>query len=664
MAGVWAIAVGTVVVHLATGWRYGFDRDELMALEDARHLAWGYVQYPPMTALFGWMALKLFGTSLAGFRFFAAVAQAVALVLTGMMAKEICKAVASKDKKTQHPGSKNKPGAPGATRMRHPQDSTSGEWAAVVAAGAGVPFCLGAGALMQYISFDYLCWVVVAFGMVKVLTPVATEDKKTQDPGAKRGPGTGRGGPQKAVPARALVSRSGEKWWVVVGLGIGLGVLAKYTMAFLAVGVAMGVLSTEARGFLRSAWLWIGVLLSLVLALPNFLWQWQRGFPSVQFLRFLHTRDMSLGLTDWFLPGQVELTLLAFPLALAGLWFYFADEDGAPWRAVGWMYIAPLALLLIMRGRDYYLAPAYPMLYAAGAVWMERRWSAFAKATAGQRVARGAWRENGRGEIGNSGPGEKGGTVEKWNSRTGKAARWMRRWLPAILVADAVVAGCVALPIMPVNSGWWRLAAKVDTVLPEEIGWPELVETVANIRDGLPQKDRARLGILAANYGEVGALNLFGEKYGLPRAISGVNSSWERGYGNPPPETVIVLGFKKEFLEQNFSSCELAGHAWNRYGVANEETIEDPDIFVCRGLKERWEEFWPKVKLFAKGGSRSETALFVLAAPCRINNEAGLCGLGGCGTGRPAVELGKADRQRICNICKGLSLILSLLDDV
>jgi len=624
MAGAWAIAVGTVVVHVATGWRYGFNRDELMALEDARHLAWGYVQYPPMTAFFGWIALKLFGTSLVGFRFFAAVAQAAALVLTGMMARKIAKAVPSKDKKTQDPGSTNEPGAPGAERMAHPQDSTSGEWAAVVAAGAGVPFCLGAGALMQYISFDYLCWVVVAYGMVRVLTPAAREDKKPQDPGSKGELRAPSGRPREAVPTRAVVSRSGETWWVAIGSGIGLGMLAKYTMAFLAVGVVVGVLSTEARRFLRSGWLWLGVLLSLVVMLPNFLWQWRRGFPSVEFLRFLHTRDMSLGLTDWFLPGQVELTLLAFPLALAGLWFYFADEQGGPWRAVGWMYIAPLALLVIMRGRDYYLAPAYPMLYAAGAVWIEERSKEVTKQGRKEktRTEDRKWKiENGTDEIRNlklelreerSGPAlserteermgqaaGSAGAVERWNSRTVQAARWMRRWLPAVLVADAVVAGCVALPIMPVNSGWWRLAAKVDTVLPEEIGWPELVETVANIRDGLPQKDHARLGILAANYGEVGALNLFGEKYGLPRAISGVNSSWERGYGNPPPETVIVLGFKKEFLEQNFSSCELAGHAWNRYGVANEETIEDPDVFVCRGLKERWEEFWPKVKLFA-----------------------------------------------------------------
>src|ERR1700757_3266077 len=106
MAGVWAIAVGTVAVHVATGGRYGFNRDELMALEDARHLAWGYVQYPPMTAFFGWMALKLFGTSLVGFRLFAAVVQALALVLTGMMAKEIARAVEI----TQDPGSNSEPG--------------------------------------------------------------------------------------------------------------------------------------------------------------------------------------------------------------------------------------------------------------------------------------------------------------------------------------------------------------------------------------------------------------------------------------------------------------------------------------------------------------------------------------------------------------------------
>ena len=105
------IAVGTVAAHVATGGQYGFDRDELMALGDARHLAWGYVTYPPMTPFFAWMALVLFGTSLVGFRFFAAVAQAVALILTGLMTKKL----------------------------------GGGKWAQLVATLAGVPFCLGGG---------------------------------------------------------------------------------------------------------------------------------------------------------------------------------------------------------------------------------------------------------------------------------------------------------------------------------------------------------------------------------------------------------------------------------------------------------------------------------------------------------------------------------------
>ena len=543
------IAAGTVAVHVATGARYGFDRDELMLLEDARHLAWGYVAYPPMTAFFGRVALELFGASLVGFRFFAAVVQAAALVLTGLMAKEM----------------------------------GGGRWAQVVAALAGVPFCLGAGALMQYISFDYVCWVLVAYGVVRLL-------------------------------------RGGEGWWwVVIGAGIGLGMMAKYTMAFLAVGVVAGVLLTDLRRYLRSRWPWIGAGLAVVIVSPNLIWQLRRNFVSMEFLRFLHERDVGTGVTDWFLAGQLKVTLLAFPLAVAGLWFCFFSSPGKRYKALGWMYAVPLVLFLVMRGRDYYLAPAYPMLYAAGAVWLEK-WlgnpeetvassgdsgdtasSPSRRKTNEAGPPRGEAQSDGKpplaksrrqagGEAGSaSGPQLNG----DWRARMVRGAIWVA------LAVDVVIAGAVALPLAPVNSAWWRFAARVDVVFPEEIGWPEFVETVAQVRDRLPASERERLGILAGNYGEVGALNLYGEKYGLPRAISGVNSSWERGYGSPVPETLIVVGFPRDFLQSRFRSCELAGRTWNRYGVANEETVEDPDIFVCRGLRESWEAFWKEVRGFA-----------------------------------------------------------------
>jgi 4-amino-4-deoxy-L-arabinose transferase-like glycosyltransferase len=482
------VGIATIVVHLLTGNRYGFNRDELAVLEDARHLAWGYVAYPPMTPFFGRVALELFGTSLVGFRFFAAVVQAIAVVLTGLMAKEL-----------------------GGKRL-----------AQLIAAGAAVPFCLGGGSIMQYISFDYLCWVLAAYFLVKLL--------RTQD----------------------------ARWWVVIGAAIGLGLLSKYTMLFFAAGIAGGLLLTPARSYVRSGWLWLGKAVALAIFLPNLLWQARHNFVALRFLQFIHTRDVREGLTAGFLPDQLKLMLLAFPLAAGGLYFYFFTERGRSFRLVGWTYLITLLLFVIMMGRGYYLAPAYPMLYAAGAVWAEE------------------WL----------------GSIEK------ERARWVKAAVATALVFDIGVGAAFALPLAPVNSAWWKFAIRVDSALREEIGWPEFVERVARIRDALPVQEHSRLGIMAGNYGEVGALNLYGTNYGLPRAISGVNSSWERGYG-APPETLIVVGFPKKFVEEHFAGCRLVGHTGNNDGVQNEETLEHPDIFVCGPPILGWPEFWRDFQFYA-----------------------------------------------------------------
>ena len=124
-----AMSPAVLLVHLLTGGRYGFHRDELATLDDATHLAWGYVAYPPVTPFFAWLSLKLFGTSLTGFRFFAAVSASAAVVFTGLMAREL--------------GGKT--------------------CAQALAAAAAIPFALGAGSLMQYVSFDYLAWVACSY---------------------------------------------------------------------------------------------------------------------------------------------------------------------------------------------------------------------------------------------------------------------------------------------------------------------------------------------------------------------------------------------------------------------------------------------------------------------------------------------------------------------
>jgi hypothetical protein len=483
------IGAGTLLVHVLAAGRYGFNRDELAILEDARHLAWGYVAYPPLTSFFGRLALTLFGTSLVGFRFFSALVQAISVVLTGCMAK----------------------------------DMGGGRTAQVVAACASIPFSLGVGALMQYMTFDYFAWVLAAFFLVR------------------------------------LFETSNPRYFLLVGASIGLGMLAKYTMLFFAVGVLAGLLLSDARKYLRTIWPWLGLLISLLMVAPNFLWQMQHHFVTYDFLRFIHKRDVSEGLTQSFLPDQLEMTLLSFPLWIVGLYFCLRSREGRNFRTQGWMFIVTLVLFLIAKGRGYYLAPAYPILYAAGAVWGERWLS----------------------------------TLSAGRAQTVRVA------VAASLALSILGATAVALPLAPVNSAWFRFADKVNLTLRDEIGWEDLVTTLAQVRDSLPAESRAHLGVLAENYGEVGAVNLYGPRYGLPRAISGVNSSWERGYGDPPPQTLIIVGFPRAFVEANFDSCRLVAQNTNLLGVVNEETTERRDIFLCGPPKDGWQQFWRNFQYYA-----------------------------------------------------------------
>ena len=483
------IALATVIAHWITGHQYGFQRDELATLEDARHLDWGFVAYPPITPLFGRLSLILFGTSLAGFRFFAAVAEAVALILTGLIARQL----------------------------------GGGRTAQLIAAFAALPFCIGGGALMQYVSFDYLCWVSAAYFTVKLLT--------TDDP----------------------------RWWLAIGASIGFGMESKYTMGFFAIGIAGAVVLTDACRFFKSKWLWCGVGLCILIFLPNLLWQAKNHFVSLDFLNHIHARDVRMGRAKNFLPEQLQLTLLGVFVFLSGLYFTLISRDGKRYRVLAWMYLIPFALFLIAKGRAYYLAGAYPMLYAAGSVWIEQSLARF----------------------------------------SGFLRSLLRVILRTALIADVVMAAAFTLPIAAPNSPWAQHAFKVNGDFREEIGWPELVETVAKIRDSLPAEDRAHLGIFASNYGEAGAVNLYGPQYGLPRAISGVNSFWQRGYGDPPPQTLIIVGFPRAFVEANFASCRLAAQNTNSLGVVNEETTERRDIFVCGPPKAGWPQFWRNFQYYA-----------------------------------------------------------------
>lgn len=491
------LALLRVLLHALTNGQYGFHRDELQTLDDARHLDWGFVAYPPITPLLGRLELILFGTSLIGFRFFASVAVSVVMVLAGLIAKQL-----------------------GGNRGI--------QVLAAVATGIS-PLSLTQGAVFQYVSFDYLWGTATTYFLVRL--------------------------------AKSPLRKDGDpRWWLAIGASLGLGMETRYTAGFLAVGIVGAVLLTPLRRQLLSPWLWAGVGLSILVFLPNLIWQARHNFISLDFLSHLHARDLRQGRYKDFYIGQplVCLNIVTVPLALLGLWFYFIREEGRRYRLLGWTIVVTFLAFAIAGARSYYTAPLYPVLVAAGSVMF----------------------------------GMLAASLSPQRARLVYAAQWS-----LVLIAGTVFA-LLVMPIAPVGSQVWRMTAKLHDQFREEIGWPDLAQNVAKVFHALPAEERAQTGILAGNYGEGGALNLYGPALGLPHAMSLTNSFWYRGYDPRLPQTVILTGFDLEEAQKLFATCDVAAKNTNLWNVVNEESRDHPDILLCRNMRRSWPEYWAHSRRF------------------------------------------------------------------
>jgi Dolichyl-phosphate-mannose-protein mannosyltransferase len=390
---------------------------------------------------------------------------------------------------------------------------------AAVSAGIAGPVSF-AGSFFSYMSFDLLWWVLVAWATAELV--------RSQNP----------------------------RWWIAIGVGVGLGLLTKYTILFFVTGLLGGMLLTPNRRWFRSGWFWVGAAVALAMALPVVVWQFQHNFVAIAWMKSIHARDLSWGRADYFLPNQFwsVTSPVTVPIWCAGLWYLFASRTDKRFRILSWMYVITLILFLVAKGRDYYLAPAYPMLLAAGAVWGEKWVGSLQRST--QNVI----------------------THTVWSS----------------LAAGALVTFLLTLPIAPIQSPLWRAADTVNHCFNSEVGWPEFVATVAHVRDSLPAEERDGVRVLASDEGMAGAVNLYGRAYRLKEAISGMNSNWLRGYGNPPPQTVIAVGFKRNELDEIFTNCRPAAQLSNPYGVVNQTLEGREEVYICRNTRLPWPEFWKR----------------------------------------------------------------------
>jgi len=483
-----AIAGAVALVHVLTNNRYGLHRDELQTLSDALHLDWGFVAYPPFTPFVERISMGLFGHWLAGLRLFSVIAQAAAIVVTGLMAREL-----------------------GGGRLAQ---------ATAALSVALAPLALFEGTEFQYTTFDYLWWVLIAYFVIRLL--------KTEDP----------------------------RWCLAIGATAGLGLMTKYTMCFYVAGILVGLLLTQARRFLASRYFWGGIGLAFLICLPNLVWQVRHGFIGYHFLHHIHVRDVGEGRAEGFWREQfrINTNLFTAPLWIAGLVCFLRDRR---YRMLAWMYLVPLAIFAVSKGRFYYAGAAYPMLLAMGAA-----------------------------------------AGERWIRSLARGWCWaVEVVLFAGIVACGLYFGAVIIP-WAAGGPLKQFALEHNGDLREEIGWTELVESVAGVRDSLPPEQRENVGVLVGNYGERGAIEILGPAYHLPPPISVTNSAWLLGYPAPPPTTLIVVGWSREQVDGAFTACRLAGHNGNPYGVKNEESEYHADIFVCGGPIKPWPEFWKENQRF------------------------------------------------------------------
>ncbi len=384
------------------------------------------------------------------------------------------------------------------------------------------PITIFEGTEFQYTTFEQFAWVFVTYGVVR------------------------------------LLESEEERWWLWIAAFTGLGIMTKYTVVFFLAALLAGFLLTPARRHLASRWFVLGCGLTVLMVLPNFLWQVRHDFISLHFLEHIHARDMRIGRGSarefWIFQAFLSENAFALPLTIVGI---IAAWRSVRYRALSIAFVLAVLSFAVTRGRGYYTGALYPVMIALGAV-----------------------------------------IVMRWASGLRPA---FRRSIVIILwtgiLAFGAFATCVLVPIA--SSGPLKAFALAQSEdLREEQGWDIFVRSVAQVRDTLPPAQRGSFGIVTANYGEQGAVEILGRSYGLPTPISLTNSAWLRGYPTPQPSTLIVTGLGLKDANDEFTGCRPAVQVPYPPHLNNEESKYHPDIFLCGPPRLPWPEFWKKYQRF------------------------------------------------------------------
>lgn len=356
--------------------------------------------------------------------------------------------------------------------------------------------------------------------------------------------------------AAARIGRTGDpRWWLAAGAVAGVGAEDNHLVGIYAAALVIGALLAGGRRLVLNRWFLAGAAIAAALEVPDVWWQATHGWATFAMTHALNSENGGPGHIGTWIVGQLGITALAMIV----IWVFglrFLWRSGTPmWRAMAWAYGLLFVLFaLTTGGQIYYEAGLYVTLLAAGAV-----------------AADGWLRE--------------------------RPARLRR--LAVITAITTAVAALVILPILPAaNVGW---TYNTSAVSGESIGWPQLVSTVRSAWVALPARQRASAVIFTADYSEAAAINELGRGTGLPTAVSGHNTYWWWGPGNPDATTVLTVapgpdtaGDYAAYLRQFFTSVRTVATLSNPDGIHNIEW--GGHVYECTGLRQPWGQLWPRLR--------------------------------------------------------------------
>jgi hypothetical protein len=363
------------------------------------------------------------------------------------------------------------------------------------------------------------------------------------------------------------IKRDAPRYWLWFGVVAGIGLEEKYSIAVLGFSVVLGLLMTEQRRIFVGKWIWLGGALAFLIFLPNFIWNAQNHWPFAELMHNIKAdgRDVALSPAAYFAQQILIIHPILAPIWIIGVLAFLFATRFKPYRFLGWCYLVAFTVFVILKGKNYYLGPIYPVYLAAGAV-----------------------------------------VVESYIARSRQV--WLKPALIALILAGGAWLAPVVMPVLPVEqfiSYMANLPFKVPrsehshmrAILPQhfadQFGWEEMVAAVNQAYSRLSPEERPGCGIFAQNYGQAGAIDFFGPRYGLPHALSGHQTYFLWGPRDYSGNCLIVLDDSREALESLFERVEYVGKsADNPYALEREIPV-----FICHGPKfGSLADLWPRLK--------------------------------------------------------------------